>query len=128
MTFDLQLPLDAFDPAREPPCRGEPGLNMFRLLCYHCPRSQKTGRNLYCMQYKRKVTARAKYQLKGWKTLRDRILLRDGHACVLCGEAGPDLAVHHLDCDPTHDHPANLITVCGSCHAALHARLRRRRR
>jgi 5-methylcytosine-specific restriction endonuclease McrA len=128
MTRELQLPLDAFDPSREPPCRGEPRLNMFRLLCYRCPRARKAAGRLYCMQYGKRVSARAKYQLPGWKRLRDRILLRDGHACTLCGGAGPDLAVHHLDGDPTRDDPGNLVSVCGSCHAALHATIRRRRR
>ena len=55
-----------------------------------------------------------------WRVLRRRIFARDGWRCVRCGRAG------RLECDhvtPLHRggdayDPANLQTLCRSCHVA----------
>ena len=51
---------------------------------------------------------------------RTRILMRDGNTCQSCGSQPGDklLEVHHIQtrADNGPDHPANLITLCHSCH------------
>ena len=58
---------------------------------------------------------------KRWKVLRMEILERDGFACVQCKARGR-LEVDHIE--PVRDRPqraydpANLQTLCPSCHTA----------
>lgn len=51
--------------------------------------------------------------------LKRQIRERDGHMCQVChNEKGRgQLAVHHIDYDKKNNDPANLITLCPSCHA-----------
>ena len=49
------------------------------------------------------------------RTIRPRILERDGHVCRRCRRGGR-LDVAHLDGDNTHDDDANLCTLCRTCH------------
>ncbi|WP_372340415.1 HNH endonuclease [Parvularcula sp. IMCC14364] len=55
-----------------------------------------------------------------WKALRQKVLRRDGFACVQCG-AVRRLEVDHIMRVRTHPDLAwemdNLQTLCGSCHA-----------
>lgn len=57
---------------------------------------------------------------KRWKHLRWQIMERDGFACVACGARGCRLEVDHIE--PVRDapdrafDPANLQTLCASCH------------
>jgi 5-methylcytosine-specific restriction endonuclease McrA len=49
---------------------------------------------------------------RAWRTLRERILARDGHTCVVCG--APATEVDHImpvSVDGS-DEPANLRAVC----------------
>lgn len=39
--------------------------------------------------------------------------------CAHCGTAS-DLHVHHIDRNPANNDPANLQTLCASCHLKLH--------
>lgn len=41
--------------------------------------------------------------------------------CEECGTAN-DLHVHHVDRNPANNDPANLMTLCSSCHLKLHWR------
>ncbi|MEC3863308.1 HNH endonuclease signature motif containing protein [Mesobacterium sp. TK19101] len=58
---------------------------------------------------------------KRWKVLRMEILERDGFACVKCGARGR-LEVDHIrpvrDCPEKAFDPANLQSLCPSCHTA----------
>jgi hypothetical protein len=47
--------------------------------------------------------------------------------CEMCGTA-TDLHVHHVDRDPWNNDPANLRTLCSSCHLTLHWREDREKR
>lgn len=56
-------------------------------------------------------------------------LERDGYRCQVCGREGPEqgglatLHVHHAERDPdgvAEDSPANLTTLCRSCHSWVH--------
>jgi hypothetical protein len=53
--------------------------------------------------------------------LKEQIRKRDGYACRVCGtlecELDRKLDVHHIDYNKAHNHPANLISLCGSCHS-----------
>lgn len=51
-------------------------------------------------------------------SLREQIRERDGHRCKLCGAPETTQAhdVHHIDYDKANSVPANLITLCVSCH------------
>jgi len=41
------------------------------------------------------------------------------------GREYPNLQLHHKDCNSENCHPDNLQTLCISCHATLHHKLRR---
>lgn len=64
-----------------------------------------------------------------WKVKRDRIVERDGHRCVICGETS-DLVVHHKQyhffkkrnelANPWEYDDKYLITLCRTCHQRGH--------
>ena len=61
-------------------------------------------------------------QLGSWNT-REYVLCRDGHTCQHCHGKSRDqvLQVHHIESRRTGgDAPNNLITLCKTCHEALH--------
>ena len=61
-------------------------------------------------------------QLAFWN-VREYVLCRDGHVCQHCHGRSKDpvLNVHHLESRRTGgDSPGNLITLCETCHKALH--------
>lgn len=61
-------------------------------------------------------------QMGFWNT-REYVLFRDKHTCQRCkGESGDKiLTVHHMESRRTGgDSPANLITLCKTCHAYIH--------
>jgi ATP-dependent DNA helicase RecQ len=65
-----------------------------------------------------------------WEVTRGIVLSRDGHRCVECGA---DLVrdgahVHHVlpRASGGTDEPANLISLCQMCHAAVHPNLQAR--
>lgn len=53
--------------------------------------------------------------------LKDQIRKRDNYQCQECGYLQEDLGyrldVHHIDYDKGNNIPANLISLCRSCHA-----------
>ncbi|OPL09794.1 MAG: hypothetical protein AVO34_05100 [Firmicutes bacterium ML8_F2] len=55
--------------------------------------------------------------LKGKKDVRQYVLERDSHRCVLCGDP-EDLETHHIvwRFRGGSDHPKNLVTLCKKCH------------
>ena len=122
MTDDLQLTLGAFDRTIPPLCSGSPDRNGYRRLCRHCPHALREGGEVYCTVFSRTITAREKYGLGAWKALRTSVLTRDRGRCAVCGGEAT-LHVHHIDRDPTNDAPANLITLCETCHARAHREL-----
>ena len=69
----------------------------------------------------------------GFWNVREYILARDGHTCQHCHGRSKDkvLNVHHIESRRTGgDAPNNLVTLCETCHKALHRGeivLRRRR-
>ena len=59
----------------------------------------------------------------GFWNVRECVLFRDGHVCQHCHGRlkDPVLNVHHLKSRRTGgDSPGNLITLCETCHKALH--------
>lgn len=74
----------------------------------HCSQSCANSRN--------EVGASAYH----WRARKHRSL-----ACETCGTS-EGLHVHHRDRDRTNNDPANLATLCGSCHLKLHWREDRR--
>jgi len=58
------------------------------------------------------------------KDLKEQIRERDGRTCQLCGvsasELSEKLSVHHIDYDKANTDPANLISLCRSCHTSTH--------
>ena len=59
----------------------------------------------------------------GFGNIREYVLCRDGHVCQHCygGSKDPVLNVHHLESRRTGgDSPDNLLTLCETCHKALH--------
>jgi len=49
-----------------------------------------------------------------------RVKRRDGFKCAVCGRSDLQLHVHHIDGEKTNHDPANLITLCASCHPKVH--------
>lgn len=77
---------------------------------------------------------------KDYGGLREKVMKRDKYQCRNCGctrtdhkqRYGLDLSVDHIDSfgsnvssDWKHNTPANLITLCSSCHMGKHALIRR---
>lgn len=124
MSTCTQLRLDAFDRSKGPLCADRPDQNGFYRLCCQCPFAARGAGEVYCERFATPIRAREKYALRGWKDIRNTILERDGHTCIICG-GGEVLHIHHIDCDPTNDDPSNLITLCGICHARVHSGLHR---
>ena len=59
----------------------------------------------------------------GFWNVREYVLFRDGHVCQHCHGRSKDpvLNVHHLESRRTGgDSPGNLLTLCETCHKALH--------
>lgn len=57
-----------------------------------------------------------------WKSLREEILEKDHHRCVVCGRK-ENLNVHHLTYDHLGDREAewfDLVTLCRDCHQRAH--------
>lgn len=56
-----------------------------------------------------------------WLWVRNRVLRRDQHCCVLCG-SGSRLNVHHRHYKRTgREKMRDLLTLCRSCHERVHA-------
>ncbi len=69
------------------------------------------------------------YKTQKWQRLRERVLRRDEYMCRECrryGRTTPATTVHHIY--PVEEHPEwklaswNLISLCISCHDAMHDR------
>ena len=54
------------------------------------------------------------YGMDWTETLKRSIRERDNYICQICSLYGND--VHHIDYTKEHCNPANLITLCRSCH------------
>jgi 5-methylcytosine-specific restriction endonuclease McrA len=121
---DRQMSFDRFDPTGPPRCRNRIALNGFIKNCFLCPYVVRNKEILSCGLKGRKITASEKYALSAWKELRERVLSRDGHACVICSGT-ESLHIHHIDADNTHDDPGNLITLCSYCHARAHSEMKK---
>ena len=72
----------------------------------------------------KKAARRAAYSAylrsPAWFNIRDRVIARDGKCCRRCYSSGP-LHVHHLTYVRFgREHLADLVTLCESCHDALH--------
>jgi hypothetical protein len=120
MKNELQLQLKAFDISEDPSCRGDPGRNGFRVLCYQCPFSERKKQHLSCARYRCTITAREKYGLSRWRAIRAEILARDGRSCRICGST-EWLHIHHVDKDVTCGDSSHLISLCETCHGRLHS-------
>ena len=57
-----------------------------------------------------------------FRTVRPRVLERDGNACRFCGfkDKGTYIQVHHRDDDHHNNKMENLVTACMHCHACFH--------
>ena len=55
------------------------------------------------------------------RKVREEVIRRDGK-CMLCGRTGKGLHVHHIN-PGEESTPDNLITLCRSCHQAVHCLL-----
>ena len=72
---------------------------------------------------------RSFYKSARWKNKREKIMRRDQYLCQECkryGRTTPATTVHHIN--PLEQYPelalvsANLVSLCGPCHDAMHDR------
>lgn len=63
--------------------------------------------------------AKPNTNIKGWREIRKEIIKRDDYACRICGD-DTDLNVHHIDSCRANNKSTNLVTLCSSCHRAVH--------
>lgn len=87
----------------------------------------------YFASHKAEIRPRNNVATKKWKeknrfdNMKATILERDHFACTSCGKT-TDLVVHHIDGVSYHNSPkanndpANLVTLCRSCHTKGHYR------
>lgn len=63
-----------------------------------------------------------KLEAPAYEELRQRVLRRDHWRCQFCGSM-TNLAVHHqrFRSHSGEDREENLITLCASCHSAIHS-------
>jgi hypothetical protein len=68
------------------------------------------------------VSRNGGYGFEFSKSLKKRIKIRDGYMCQCCYFEFPsrNLQVHHKDRDIHNNDDSNLVTVCSSCHRAIH--------
>lgn len=96
--------------------------------CTHCgkrPAAQDRQMCEKCLRYHREKKAEMQAQ-----TPQGKARTRDGAACRLCGNTTLRLIGHHIDGSGhdghgnrsagANDDPANLVTLCNSCHRYLH--------
>lgn len=61
------------------------------------------------------------------KPLKRRIKIRDEYTCQCCfsifDEESGELDVHHIDSNRKHNTEDNLVSVCKSCHKAIHGKM-----
>jgi hypothetical protein len=58
-----------------------------------------------------------------WQTLRTQVFERDSYTCQSCGSKH-NLNCHHIDYSMLGTEPLHhLVTLCGTCHTALHNEL-----
>lgn len=79
---------------------------------------------------RRRPTTDPFYLSARWRKTRERVLSRDDYLCRECvryGRTTPAETVHH--CVPYKDDPSrkldtgNLVSLCHSCHNAMHDRM-----
>lgn len=57
--------------------------------------------------------------------LRLQIRRRDKFKCQICGVHQKGLSVHHIDCNKFNNQTSNLVSLCRSCHLAVHRKIQR---
>jgi 5-methylcytosine-specific restriction endonuclease McrA len=64
---------------------------------------------------------------EAWHDTREYVLERDDGKCKDCGIEYEEMHVHHLipRKQGGKDEPKNLVTLCSSCHAKRHAKMRK---
>lgn len=62
--------------------------------------------------------------VRNWPNIRKAILERDNYSCRICHKDGAEVSlnVHHIDWILTHNTPSNLVTLCPTCHKAVHTK------
>ena len=65
---------------------------------------------------------RPNVNINGWREIRQAILERDGYLCRICGDDAGEhsLEVHHINYNRANNSSTNLVTLCRSCHKAIH--------
>jgi hypothetical protein len=121
-------------------CRGKQPLPTRRLQRKMCPVcgtifQPRSSRRVYCerqcanLAHARRMRGTGNSHFKAassytwvFREMKKIILDRDGRGCVVCNDARRKsrIVVHHIDEDPTNNHPENLIVLCTPCHMTHH--------
>lgn len=107
-----------------------------KVFCPYCTKIIIDGSTCSCRKEHRKTYEKARsktigenpYKSKRWRTLRERIIQRDGYNCQRCllkydTINGTDLQVHHIQ--SYKNNPSlmwdeeNLMCICGTCNKIL---------
>lgn len=94
----------------------KPGWHLRKVEHYYCSRECSN-------KSKEHPDGRKREYRETWTdNLKQAIRERDGYHCRDCGAVASNRAldVHHIDFGKTDDSPANLISLCRTCHKARH--------
>lgn len=88
--------------------------------------SLKCGRLLAAHNRRNGAPRTSPYPLEWTGKLRASIRARDGYRCVACGQLQGQrkFEVHHIDENKQNCSPANLATLCATCHRRVHSKRR----
>lgn len=87
---------------------------------YYSSPDQKAKKRAYDHRHYREN--RERIREKNDRALYPHRFVFDGEwVCADCGSTA-ELIIHHVDFDHSNNDPKNLICLCRSCHASLHAR------
>lgn len=79
-------------------------------------------KKLICPDHLKKSTYIDFLNSKYWGVVRNLVLARDGHKCIICGSAD-NLHIHHNTYKHhfyEHRHLEDLMTLCAHCHEIHH--------
>ena len=109
--------------------RRSPRVSLANATCRYCPAPAEAGQQT-CAAHAGEAgrlardPRRAGYRDPAYLRARRAALKRAGGKCEACGrplgrraDGRPAFQAHHVDGDPRHNDPSNLLVCCSRCHS-----------